>query len=178
MLLAEKESRCSWLNWAALVVVLLSSTHAVSAADDPQTLEDGVYAVIREASTQAAARAGVVSDVVLPHDATKYTGESKSGSLVYLALETSSFVPLILEKPPDAHKDERGWTTLDVTLARQHAKTLENLTRTHLGGKVAVVLDGQIVTTHKVRSVISEGNVKITRCFDDACEVLRRKLTN
>ena len=140
MLLAEKGSRCSWLNWAALVVVLLSSTHAVSAADDPQTLGDGVYAIIRESSGQAAARTVGVPVVVLPYDTTKYTGESKSDPLVYIALETSSFVPLILEKPPDAHKDERGWTTLYVTLARQHVKTLEDFTRTHLGGKVAVVL--------------------------------------
>jgi len=55
-------------------------------------------------------------------------------------------------------------------------KRAEAFTRAHQGGRMAMVIDGEIVTLHKVRSVITDGKVQITRCTDNACEVLRSKL--
>jgi hypothetical protein len=40
-----------------------------------------------------------------------------------------------------------------------------------------LVVDGQIVTLHKIRSVVTDGKLQITRCTDDACQVIRAKLT-
>jgi hypothetical protein len=167
----------SVLRTFAVLAVVTYLTGTGAAAGGPQ-LENGVYALLKEAPSREAARVEGASHLVLPHDPTKYTGQPQTQALTYLALDTASFVPLVLEKPPEARKDDRGWTMLNVTLAREHVKTLEDLTRTHLGGRVAVVLDGEVVTVHKVRSVITEGEVTITRCEDNACEVLRRKLTN
>jgi hypothetical protein len=39
-----------------------------------------------------------------------------------------------------------------------------------------MVVDGEIVTVHKIRSIITGGKVQITRCTDNACEVIRSKL--
>jgi preprotein translocase subunit SecD len=66
---------------------------------------------------------------------------------------------------------------LRVKLKKKYAQRLEDFSRRHLGGTVAIVLDGEIVTLHKVRSVVSGGQVQITRCSDNACEVLKAKLT-
>lgn len=51
-----------------------------------------------------------------------------------------------------------------------------NTLRAHLWGKIAMVVDGEIVTRHKIRSVITGGKLQITRCVDNACEVIRAKL--
>jgi hypothetical protein len=36
--------------------------------------------------------------------------------------------------------------------------------------------DGEIVTLHKIRTVVTGGKLQITRCTDDACVVIRAKL--
>jgi preprotein translocase subunit SecD len=138
-------------------------------------LAQGVYAVLREGPTGEDAEPGKVPHVTLLYSQ-KYTESDRNTPPTYVALDTSSYVPLVLAGPPEARKDERGWTLLSVTLAPEHVKTLEAFTRAHLGGRVAIVIDGEIITMHKVRSVIEGGHVQITRCQDDACQVLRRKL--
>jgi hypothetical protein len=81
-----------------------------------------------------------------------------------------------LAGPPNAQRDDRGWTSLNVTLAPQHVKALEHFTRAHLDSVVAIVIDGEIITMHKVRTVIEDGKAQITRCSDDACRSLLLKL--
>ncbi|HWQ53102.1 MAG TPA: hypothetical protein VN442_05420 [Bryobacteraceae bacterium] len=130
-------------------------------------LRNGVYAVLGETAT--------ASEAALPYDA-KYSDADRNAPRRYITLDAHSFVPLVLAAPPQARQDDRGWTLLSVTLARQHLGTLEAFTRAHLGGRVAIVLDGEIVTIHKVRSVISDGRVQVSRCHDNACQILRARL--
>ena len=137
---------------------------------------NGVYAVLDEGPAREALRPGPVPHLILGYDR-KYSEAEKNAPARFVALDTSRFVPLVLAFPPAAARDERGWTSLSVTLAREHAKTLEEFTRAHLQGRVAIVIDGEIVTIHKVQSVIADGKALITRCGDDACETLRVKLT-
>jgi len=144
-------------------------------ADNPRSLPNGVYAVLREGLTPEEVQLGKVPHRIFLYDR-KYSESYKNEPSKYVALDTSFFVPLILAGPPDTEKDDRGWTLLNVTLAREHVKSLENFTRVHLGGNVAIVVDGEIITMHKVRTVIKDGRAQITRCRDDACQVLRVKL--
>lgn len=158
-------------------VVLFPIVAATLIAAQPESrrLANGVYAVLREGRDREEVRSDKQGNDVLIYDR-KYSVEDKNERPKYLALDTSSFVPLILAGRPDTYKDDRGWTALEITLAPQHVKTLENFTRAHLGGEVAIVIDGDVVTTHKVRSVITDGKAKITRCTDDACKTLLLKL--
>ncbi len=138
-------------------------------------LPNGVYAVIGRAPAGGQTQRRTAGRGTLLYDH-KYSDPDRKEPPESVTLDTSSFVPLILAGPPEAETDARGWTMLRVTLAREHVKTLENFTRAHLGGEVAIVLDGEIVTIHKVRSVIEDGKAQITRCWDNACQVLRLKL--
>jgi hypothetical protein len=138
-------------------------------------LPNGIYGVIREAPTQEEARGGDAACTVLRYDK-KYSDSTPDEPLKYVAIETSSFVPLKLEGAPEASKDGAGKTLLGVTLKEEYTKILEDFSRTHLGGRIAILLDGEIITLHKVRSVISGGQFIITRCNDNACEILKSKL--
>jgi len=144
-------------------------------ADNPRSLPNGVYAVLREGLTREEVQLSKVPHLIFLYDR-KYSESDKNEPPKYVALDTSFFVPLVLAGPPDTEKDDRGWTLLNVTLAREHVKSLENFTRVHLGGRVAIVVDGEIITIHKVRTVIQDGRAQITRCRDDACQTLRVKL--
>ncbi len=141
-----------------------------------QLLHNGIYAVLQEASTPEKAQCPGLASRILRYDK-KYTDSGPDEPVKYVAIDTSSYVPLILEGTPDTKKDDKGMTVLLGTIRKEHEKTLENFTRAHLGGEIATVVDGEIVTLHKVRSVIMGGKFQITRCTDNACEVLKDKLT-
>jgi len=154
-----------------------SEPAAVSADNTSQGLPNGVYGTLRESSTAAEATVEGVAHVVLLYDR-KYSVADQNAPPRYVAIDPASYVPLVIEGKPDMAKDGRGHSVLSVTLPRENIERLEDFTSTHLGGKVAIVCDGEIVTVHKVRAVIHDGKVQITRCEDNACEVLRTKLSN
>ncbi len=142
---------------------------------DSRSLANGFYAVIREGLTPEEAKTDNQSNAVLIYDR-KYSETDKDQPPKHVVLDTSCFVPLVLAGAPDLRKDDRGRALLSVTLAPRQVKTLEDFTRAHLGGAIAIVIDREIITMHKVRTVIQDGKAQITRCTDDACRTLKLKL--
>lgn len=140
-------------------------------------LRDGVYAVLWEATTRDSADLLGPRQVILPYDR-KYTGSTETEPRTYLAIDTSSPVPLILETQPETQEDGTGRSLLSVTLAREYVGALEEFTTEHLGERAAIVLDGEVVTMHKIRDVIREGKIQISRCDGNSCEVLRARLAD
>jgi hypothetical protein len=138
-------------------------------------LRDGLYPVLCEAATPESAGLVAPRQLVLPYDR-KYSGLAQEEPRTYLAIDTSLLVPLILDGQPEVRHDGTGRALLSVTLARECVNLLEQFTAEHLGKPVAIVLDGEIVTMHTVRSIIREGKLQISRCDSSSCEVLRGKL--
>jgi hypothetical protein len=143
-----------------------------------QHLENGAYLILREASTPQEARGAGAARVVLAYDRRKYSGAPPNEPLTYVAIDPNDYVPLTIEGKPEMKSDGEGKSVLTVCLSRRNAERAEAFTRAHLGGRIAMVVGGEIVTLHKIRSVITGGKVQITRCTDNACEVIRSKLVN
>lgn len=139
-------------------------------------LFNGAYLVLREAPTPQDANTNSPTQGVLVYDRRKYSDAPPDEPLAYVAIDLTDFVPLIIEGTPEMQKDGRGFSKLTVSLARQNADKLEAFTRSHLGGRIALVIDGQIITLHKIRSVVTGGKLQITRCTDNACQAIRAKL--
>ncbi len=172
---------------AALVLALAicgcNSLHAqptnqtlAAVAPAAPALENGAYAVLHEAPSAREAGAGGGSQFVLPYDRRKYSGAPTNEPLTYVALDARDYVPLVIEGRPAMKSDGQGKSVLTVSLVRKNVKRAEAFTRAHLGGRMAMVIEGEVVTLHKIRSVITDGKVQVTRCTDNACEVLRSKL--
>lgn len=161
--------------FAGLLLLIVAGT-ASSQKTWPAKIPNGFYAVLDEESSRDKVRIDSIPNIILVYDG-KYVDSSQTASPSYVALDTVSFVPLILEGSPITNKDGNGRTLLGVTLSRKYIRRLEDFTKAHLGRRVAIVLDGEIITMHKIRSVISEGKIQITRCYDNACEILLSKLT-
>jgi hypothetical protein len=139
-------------------------------------LHNGIYAVLAEAATPTSSPNEGISPVVLAYDRKKFGLVPATEPLTYVTIERSRFVPLIVKGTPELQKDGNGRSRLKISLAHEQAQALEDFTRAHLGGKIATVLDGEIITLHKIRSVIVGGEVQMTRCTDDACVIVRAKL--
>ena len=143
-----------------------------------QHLENGAYIILREAPTSQEARVAGVPSIVLTYDRRKYSDVPPNEPLTYVAIDPKDYVPLIIEGTPEMKSDGQGKSVLTVSLTRKNAERAEVFTRAHLGGRIAMVVGGEIVTLHKIRSVVTGGKVQITRCTDHACEVIRSKLVN
>ena len=136
-----------------LVVTLLGS--ASMAQNGP--LANGVYAV-EEGNTKA-------KNLVIRQC------EGKD-----VVLDTANFVPLVIDGKPEINRDPRG-SWLMIQLAPEPAKRLEDLTRSHMNRRIAVVVGDKILSAPTVRSVIKDGKARVTPCEDESCEALLRQLS-
>ena len=59
-----------------------------------------------------------------------------------------------------------------LTLTDSAKDRLANFTGDHINDWVALVIDGNAVTMHKIRERIEDGRLQITRCTDNACAML------
>ena len=162
--------------WLILFTLSFGTNVVIAQGSAERRLQNGFYPVSGEGTTRSEALKETHSCIALMYDG-KYVDSTQMSSPQFIAIDTSSFVPLALEGSPTARKDGSGRTLLGITLSREYIGTLKDFTKAHLGGRVAIVLDGEIITMHKIRSVISGGKIQITRCYDNACKILLSKLT-
>jgi preprotein translocase subunit SecD len=120
-------------------------------------LANGVYAVEED---NAKAKNPVVR---------RYEGKN-------VVLDTAAFAPLLIQGRPEINRDPRG-SSLMIQLAPEAAKRLEDLTRSHMNRRIAVVVDDKILSAPKVRSVIEDGKARLTPCEDESCDTLLRQLS-
>ncbi len=138
-------------------------------------LRNGLYPASRETSDPDSARLLQSRGPVLVFDGGA-AGPAADVPQIYLAIDTTSMVPLVLEGSPEVRADGSGREILSVALTREYVPVLEDFTAQHLGERVAVVLDNKVVSVHKIRSVIREGRIQVSRCDSISCEILRSKL--
>ncbi|OGU25752.1 MAG: hypothetical protein A2X66_03075 [Ignavibacteria bacterium GWA2_54_16] len=158
-----------------IVMLLVFSMTAISQKAKNGVVVNGIYAVLQEGKTPEEARKGKASPAVLVYDG-RYTDSSQVENPSFVAVDTSFFVPLVIEGKPDVQKDGRGHALLGVALKQEYKGVLEKFSQAHLCGRIAIVLDGEVITMHKVRMVITGGKFQLTRCYDNACEALQSKL--
>lgn len=137
-----------------------------------ETLDDGLYLVLRQALTPKALEPLKQNEYSIENDFHLLEPEEREPT-VYLVLQSKPFVPLILGTAPKEDTEEISKKPrLQLQLTEEHKKTLEDFTREHMGETVAIVIGGNVVTCHKVKSVITGGALQITRCTKHGCETL------
>jgi hypothetical protein len=146
------------------------STAATSAP-----LGDGFYLVLEEADSAAALAPASAGERIVVDDG-KVLADPSGRPPVWLRVHAAPDVPLIVESVPDRVDRIHEHPSLRLTLAAEHARTLEEVTTAHLGESVALVIGGEVVSKHHIRAAIQGGRVEITRCHDDACEKILVRL--
>ena len=136
----------------------------------------GFYLVIAEADSATALPIARTDQQIIRYDY-KFLRNTEHEKPRYFLLSRIVDVPLILNKTPELQeKGENGFPELRLELASEAASNLEKLTHDHLGGKVVFMIDGEPVTIHKIRSAITGGQFRLSRCTDTACHYIYGRL--
>lgn len=138
-------------------------------------LRHGLYLVLRDGTEAECLSAREDSQTVLIHD-DRFLEEKSDDPPEYLLLRTVPDVPLVLAFEPERMTNTRGRPELRLALAEQHVESLRLFTERNLGKRVALVVAGQVVSAHRIRAVIEDGRLQITRCDDDACHYIQSTL--
>jgi hypothetical protein len=138
-------------------------------------LQHGLYLVLMDGSEGECLSARVDSQIVLIHD-DRFLEEKSDEPPEYLLVSTVPDVPLVLAFEPERVINARGRPELRIALAEQHVERLRVFTERNLGRRLALVVAGQVVSAHRIRAVIEDGRLQITRCDEDACRYIQSTL--
>ncbi len=169
----------------ALSLTLLAGDLAAQAAADSASkpslavtssaIDDGIYLVLSEREPDSLADPVPDGRVLLIYDS-YILQPSERGPDEYFLLRTEPDVPLELGEAPEKGVDDKGRPKLHIALKEEYATLLEEFTTENVGRRVAIVIGGRIATAHGIKTPIVGGRIQITRCTDNACEVLLTEL--
>lgn len=162
------------IGWIIAFSVLLVVASCQSGENDPKMdaagLVDGIYPLIEEITDSMPAPKVEAPNLLIFYNHKFLTGNPQT--VTHLIIDTSDFVPLVLESEPDSVQQEDKRIHLLLNLAKKESRLFEDFTARHLNGKIAMVINGEALTKHKIRSVIKGGKIQVTRCTDSACTYL------
>lgn len=154
-----------------LSLLLLLLLLGVPAQAEPVAVPDGFYAVVRREKLSEAQPVGGKEVRLAFNAAFRDVVDDPDETVV---VEREGFVPLLLRESPTRTADptERTRFWLRVSLSEEAAAQFEAFTERHLDHAVAIVVGGKVLTVHRIRQVIHDGKVQISRCGDEACQIL------
>jgi preprotein translocase subunit SecD len=151
------------------------NTEVESGHRQPDTPDNGFYIVIGERFPETRDDPPEKEHAVVVYDHAFLNGKTEQPDR-YMVIDKKEFIPLRLDGVPERSKDHKGHTILGLKLDPEHSKTLELFTQKNIGGTVAIVIGGKVITMHKIRTAIKDGKIQITRCTDNACEYIYTSL--
>lgn len=153
-----------------------NTTPATAETPVPSKLPDGLYLVLRSADQEKRVAPVSENETLLANDF-HFLEPAEREPVVYLVVQSKPFIPFSLGSDPAEDREEvTGKPRLLLQLSEDQKGPLEEFTRTNLGKTVAIVIGGDVVTSHKVKSAITGGRLQVTRCTEHGCETLFTKL--
>jgi hypothetical protein len=90
----------------------------------------------------------------------------------YLVVNVNEFAPLELSQKPSTETQFDNRKKLFLKMSDRGKLLLKDFTANNLNSRTAIVVNNEALTQHKIRMVIEDGALQITRCTDNACEFL------
>lgn len=160
----------SFLLLVLLLSLALAGCRPGHALRSPsKALPDGIYLLLGTYPDSLAAANG--GGRVIPMSA-RFADEESGDSASFIAVDPRGYVPLTLASPPDSVRQPDARIHLMLTLSPKAKQRLARFTERHLQEMISVVIGGEGVTQHRIKSRIDGGRLQITRCTDHACEYL------
>jgi preprotein translocase subunit SecD len=145
------------------------------APESSKKLPDGVYAVLRE-SLKVKDVLPLKDGEVLVVNRHKYAKKGDQEPPRYLVVRSAADVDLALAAAPKADKEGEEVVRILLKLRPKAATALERLSTERVGKPLAIVIGGEVVTTHTIRQAIQGGEVQITCCGEGAANYLLERL--
>lgn len=149
-----------------LLFIQLTSTsifgESPQSDDSESRIENGIYLILRHTTTiENKSSLGENERVV----ARSHNGESHRDAVNndLIVVPDKPALPLVLTGEPSLITEADGTQALMIELKGiESLKKLHNVSEKHLNQQVAIVINEEVVMTPKVRSVISDGKLKIS----------------
>jgi len=133
-------------------------------------LRDGIYLI-----DQSGKRSTINSDRVLIHY-NPFFVEDEPEDYDPIAIYTDDFVPLELAGIPIIQHKKDQQNLLLVHLTENATEKLKEFTSRNVLNHIVVVVNDQALTVYKVTEPVNSGFIKVTKCNDDACNQVYRRL--
>ena len=132
-----------------------------------RSIPDGLYLITRTDTTNMNEESRSSKEIEIRFN--KLFLEFSSDEYLKIFVDTAEYVPTT-EQQTEAKKK------LLLTLTKEASESLKIFTSKHLSKHVVLVVDGEALTIHKIKEPITSGLLQITRCDDNACEILNLTL--
>jgi hypothetical protein len=156
-------------------IILTTLTIIISLVSFAQTkqakaIPDGLYLIVK--IDTVATQVDTLSTKEIGIYFSKLFEDFNTGGYLRLIIDTTEYVPLELEKGPTTEQQTESKKKLLLYLTKNASEQLKTFTTVHVMKRVALVVEGEAFTMHKIREPITSGQLQITRCTDNACERL------
>jgi preprotein translocase subunit SecD len=163
---------------AALILggsyILPASAQDKSSAS-PKKLPAGVYVVLREKRSEKEVLP-LKDGEALVVNRHRYVKKEDREPPHFVVVRCSPDVEMDLAEKPKAVKEGEEVVRILLKLKPKSATDLERVTADSRGKQIAIVLDGEVVTIHKIRQVIKGGEVQISSCAAGGAKYLLEQL--
>lgn len=158
-----------------LIIILLFSILYSSAQKSPKIkVKDGLYLISKvDTNSNQLSKLSKNETVVF---FSKMFEEFNDGNYQRIIIDTTDYVPLELQKAPTTEQQTENKKKLLLSLTDKSSEKLKSFTTKNVLKHVVIVIDGEVLTMHKIKEPLTSGLLQITRCNDNACEKLFIKL--
>ena len=154
-----------------LIALFFNACQQASEVSERTTIpEDGMYLIERTGYSEAELLPLSAHEQIIRFN--EEFLEKTDQEEVLMVINTSEFCPLLLKREPVTQTQEDQRKTLFLTLTDDVKEQLQDFTTRNLKRQTAIVVNGQALTKHQIKMPIVSGMLQITRCTDNACEML------
>jgi len=100
------------------------------------------------------------------------------GNSVGLIVNIADYVPLLLAEEPTLLSQTENQKKLQLTFSPPAAEKLERFTAANVMKQAVMIVDGEVLTIHKIRDAIRGGKMEITGASDNDCQRIYVMLKN
>lgn len=143
----------------------------VDANEHRKQSKSGIYLVLRSDRSQNKIEPVLSGERMLIDDG-RFLEESERDPIEFVVVQKNSFIPFKLDgKPVEGYTDDHK-PKVYLQFAEKEAQALDSLTGNNVGKRIAVVIDDQIVSCHKIKEALKGGKMQISRCTKESCKLI------
>lgn len=154
-----------------------TDSRTVMTKDTAKQLRDGMYLVSSTIKNETD-----TPDIIGPNKfvvkCSDMLIENNEGEYIKMIIDTTGFVPLILRVNPKTEQQTETKKRIEIELTKSAADKLERFTTVNLNKRIALIIDGEVISAHGIKTPITGGRFQISYCGPDMCEILESKLIN
>lgn len=123
-------------------------------------LADGFYRVLQRRSESALLQPGPEQIVMIERH--RFVRSEAPPDPTFVLLATAPDVPLELSRAPESSRGDDGRDRILLNFSPRAARRLAEFTTANVGAHVAIIIGGEVVTAHAIRTPLTGGGLQIS----------------